>query len=362
MKRILYALVAGCAILLASCSDTQWHAKGRVEGGEGQVLLLEASHNGNWYAMDSVTLDGGESFDFAQTPVGYPDIYRLRLGDSSIYFPIDSLETVTVKTTAAGFASDYQLTGSARAEALCDIDRKIAAVVKSRGAEAAVTDSLLKRELSGMLLGDASGIVAYYIINKRVGEKPLFNPADKRDLRVIGAVANAFVQNRPHDPRTQYLSSLYLSSRKTAGSNPTDTLLVAEAPLVDFMLKDENGSPRSLSEIASHGNVVVLNFTIYSADRSPDYNRLLAALYDSYHDEGLDIVQVAIDDNQFEWVKSAKNLPWITLYAPEHERAKILMGYNVGNLPMAFVINRKGELVERVPDVTLLRGAISRHL
>lgn len=355
-------MVAGFAIVLASCSETEWHVKGSVEGGEGRALLLEASHNGNWYVMDSVFLDSGGAFDFAQPPVGFPDIYRLRLGDSSIYFPIDSLETVEVKTTAAGFASDYELTGSLSAETLCDIDRKISSVVRSGGADAAVSDSLLKRELSGMLLGDASGIVAYYIINKRVGGKPLFNPADKGDLRIIGAVANAFVQNRPHDPRTRYLSSLYLSSRKAVSPHVADTLLVAEAPLVDFMLKDENGSPRSLSEIASHGNVVVLNFTIYEADQSPEYNRLLAAIYDTYHGEGVDIVQVAIDDDQFEWVKSAKNLPWITLYAPEHERARILMGYNVGNLPMAFVIDRKGDLVERVTDISLLRGAIARHL
>lgn len=349
------------AIVLASCADTAWHVKGNVEGGEGKTLLLEASHNGNWYALDSVTLDGKGGFDISQTPVGYPDIYRLRLGDRSIYFPIDSIETVTVETTASNFADDYSLSGSVEAETLADVDRKIAAAVKSKGAQAAATDSLLKRELSGMLIADPSGIVAYYIINKRVGDRQLFDPANKSDLRVIGAVANAFVQNRPHDPRTSYLSSLYLTYRKAA-TQPTDTLIVAEAPIVDFMLKDENGSPRSLSEIASHGNVVLLNFTIYDADKSPDYNRLLASLYDTYHDQGLDIVQVAIDDDQFEWVKSAKNLPWITLYAPEHERAKILMSYNVGNLPLAFVINRKGELVERIDDASMLRTAVSRYM
>lgn len=361
MKRIIYATATSIALVLASCADTSWHVKGKVDGGEGNSIILEASHNGNWYALDSTAIGGNGEFEFAQAPVGYPDIYRLRIGDQSIYFPIDSLETVEVSASAEDFAYQYTLAGSPAAETMADVDRKIAAVVRSKGATAAASDSLLKRELSGMLIGDASGITAYYIVNKRVGDKPLFDPADKGDLRIIGAVANAFVQNRPHDPRTGYLSSMYLSYRK-AISQKTDTLLVAETPLVDFMLKDENGSPRSLSEIASHGNVVVLNFTIYDAEQSPEYNRLLATLYDTYHDEGLDIVQVAIDDDQFDWVKSAKNLPWITLYAPEHERARILMGYNVGNLPMAFVINRRGELMERIDDVTALRGAILRYL
>ena len=46
------------------------------------------------------------------------------------------------------------------------VDRKLIDVANRLGA-AAVTDSLLKRDLGTQLLSDPSGIVAYYIINKR---------------------------------------------------------------------------------------------------------------------------------------------------------------------------------------------------
>lgn len=361
MKQIFAAVALILLLGVASCSDSRWKVSGDIAGGEGRVLLLEASHNGNWYALDSVVLDASGKFELAQTPAGYPDIYRLRIGDQSVYFPIDSVESVTVSGTAGAFATDYTLAGSASADALYDVDKKIAAVVKAGGEKAVATDSLLKRELAGMLLGDPSGVVAYYIINKKVGSTAIFNPADKKDLKIIGAVANAFVQHRPEDPRTAYLSSLYLSYRKQL-SPSVDTIAVVESPLIDFMLKDENGSPRALSEIASHGKVVLLNFTIYDAERSPEYNRQLAALYDSMHDAGLDIVQVAIDEDQFEWVKSAKNLPWVTLYAPERQRAEILIKYNVGSIPATFIIDRKGDLVERVDDIGELRAAVGRYL
>lgn len=360
MKHLLPA--AAAVILTAtSCSDNHWNVGGAIAGGEGKTIVLEASHNGNWYPLDSVILGASGKFDMAQTPSGYPDIYRLRIDDQSVYFPIDSIESVTVTGSAGIFATDYTLTGSASADALFDVDKKISAVVKARGETAAATDSLLKRELAGMLLGDPSGVVAYYIINKKVGTTPIFNPENNKDLKIIGAVANAFVQHRPSDPRTAYLSSLFLSYRKKSVQT-VDTIAVVEAPLIDFMLKDENGSPRNLSEIASHGKVVLLNFTVYDAERSPEYNRQLAAIYTPLHDAGLDIVQVAVDDNQFDWVKSAKNLPWITLYAPEHKRAEILLAYNVGALPATFIIDRKGDLVERVDDLSGIRAAVNRYL
>ena len=38
------------------------------------------------------------------------------------------------------------------------------------------------------------------------------------------------------------------------------------------------------------------------------------------------------------------------------------MKYNVGRIPSTFVINRNGELVERVDDITHLPSAIARYL
>lgn len=356
---LLFVVIA--ALTAVSCSNDKWSVDGKVSDGAGKTLVLEASHNGKWYGLDSVVLDGGGRFEMSQAPTGYPDIYRLRLGGDMVYFPIDSLETVTLTASAGTFGTDYTLSGTKAAETLFEVDRKLAAAVKQCGEAALANDSLLKRELSGMLLGDPSGVVAYYIVNKRVGNTPVFNPENKRDLRIIGAVANAFVQFRPTDPRTAYLSQLYLSYRKST-VQAVDTIAVAETPLIDFELTDENGKSRRLSEIASHGKVVLLNFTIYDVERSPEYNRQLASIYNSLHDSGLEVVQVAIDDDQFGWAKSAKNLPWTTLYLPESRRAGVLMSYNVGQIPATFIIDRKGDLVERVDDIDQVRKAVGRYI
>ena len=358
------SLVAACAILLGgqSCNrSNQWTVDGRIEGADGEMMLIEASDNGRWYALDSVKLDKSGSFSYSHAAAGYPDIYRLRLGDKTLYFPIDSIEKVTVITKAAAFDSEYTLAGSTAAEMLMAVDRRVMDVVARRGVDAIATDSMLKRELGGMLLGDPSGIVSYYIINKKIGGISIFNPTNKHDLRVIGAVANAFNEFRPNDPRTAYLRNLYISNRRNDNAVP-DTIVANEIPIFEIELIDENGAARSIEKLASQGKVIVLNFTTYAADESPAFNVLLNKVYEKYHDRGLEIYQVALDDDEFQWRQTAKNLPWITVLNSQVDGSKILRNYNVTQVPTTFIINRDGELVERVADIDALPAAVAKYM
>ena len=75
----------------------------------------------------------------------------------------------------------------------------------------------------------------------------------------------------------------------------------------------------------------------------------------------MEIFQVAVDDNEAVWKESAENLPWITVYASQLERAKPLSSYNVTLLPMTFIIDKNGELAERVDDVSKLETALKKY-
>ncbi len=362
LNRYIVPAVAFIALLTAtSCGkkSNQWSIDGRIDGADGQVMLLEASDNGRWYAIDSVELTKNGSFSFSHDATGYPDIYRLRLGEKTLYFPIDSIETVTVVTNANAFDSEYTLAGSESAEMLMQVDRRVMDVIARRGAGAISTDSLLKRDLGTMLLGNPSGIVSYYIINKKIGGKSIFNPADKADLRVIGAVANAFNTYRPNDPRTSYLRNLYLSNRTVTAR---DTILANEVPIFEINLMDDRGEHHSLEQLAKQGKVILLNFTAYSADGSPAYNRELNKVYEQYHDRGLEIYQVALDDDEYQWRQAAHNLPWITVLNPQSNGSKVLMDYNVSTIPTIFIINRQGEISERVDDISALASSVAKYM
>ncbi len=345
------------ALALAACGNAdRWHVNGIIDGAEGQLLTLEGSHNGKWYVLDSIRLDASGNFDFAQEPAGYPDIYRLTIDNRSLYFPIDSINTITVNAARDDFDNQYTVSGSRSADMLQEVNEKISASIAANGIEGALNDRLMKRELSELILGDQSGVVSYYIINKKIGDSRLFNPADNADLRIIGAVANAFTNFRPEDPRTDYIKNLYLGYRY-AMSMPNDTLEVTEINYHDIKLLDEKGNSRALSDIVGKGKPVVVNFTTYAAEESPAFNIELAKAYEAGN---IEIYQVSLDTDEFMWRETAKNLPWITVLNSPKDGTRNLINYNIGALPATFIIDRAGMLSERVNDITKLRESVAK--
>ena len=218
--------------------------------------------------------------------------------------------------------------------------------------------SILKRELSNLLLENPSGIVSYYIINQKISGVPVFNPENKSDLRLIGAVANAFDIKRPTDPRTNYLKKLYISNRRTY-SRP-DTLVAPETSLIEVNLYDLKGKKHSLTEVASKNRVVLLNFTAYGDEYSPALNIEFNKIYNKYHANGLEIYQIGFDGNEVSWRNTARNLPWVIVYNSDADGPFILRSYNIGALPATYLICN-GEIRERVNE-TNLDQAVAKYM
>lgn len=361
MKNSIFFAIIATAVTITACSDSNsWTVKGDISGANDKTILVQASDNGRWYTLDSIKTGKSGKFNYSHKAAGFPDIYRLSLDGRSIYFPIDSIETVTISADTAAFDTGYTLSGSQLAENMMNIDRRIMTAVAA-GTQVA-SDEQLKRELTQQLLADPAGILSYYIINKNVGGKPIFNPVDKNDNKVIGAVANAYNIMRPADPRTSYLKRLYLSNRPRIETNePGDTLHAREIKAFEINLYDNRGTRHSLLEELGKGNIVILNFTAYAADESPAFNIALNKVYEKYHANGLEIFQVSLDDNEHVWKSTAANLPWITVLNSVADNT-VILNYNVQSLPTTYIFNRNGELVERVDDITTLDKAVAGYM
>ncbi len=347
---------------LTACDGNKFHVEGTIEGANDSVtMVLEQSSNGEWFIVDSVKVNKNGSFSVSAPAPEVPSIYQLRIGEQAICFPIDSLEHLTITAKLPNFAGDYTLAGSEHAQQLMDIDKQ------ARKFAGATTDSAAlerwKLELSKQIVADPSGIVAYYTINKYIGNKPLFDPMNDNDLRIIGAVANAFNSFRPNDPRTDYLVNLLLNGqrRRRSVNAPVDTVYADVASLIDIKLQDYNGKEYSLSQVAAQNKVVLLDFTAYAAEISPQLNKLLNDVYQAYHNRGLTIYQVSLDQDNVAWRQSAKNLPWITVYDPMGVDSKTVGAYNVNGIPTTFVI-KGGEIVERIEDATRLKSAVGKYM
>ncbi len=362
MKKAIIISLAASALMMISCeSGKKWKIDGKIENAPSAMLVVQASDNGRWYTLDTLTTDNNGGFDYSHQAPGYPDIYRLNLGDKSIYFPIDSVETVSITADANAFDTEYTVTGSVAAEMMMAVDKRIREVAAAKGYDAAASDSLLKRELGGMIIGNPAGIVSYYIINKQINGHRIFNPDNRSDNKVIGAVANAFNQFRPADPRTRYLRALYLAHRPAGTRMPVDTVHATEIGFFDISLTDNTGATHTLSDVVERNKVVVLDFTAYQADWSPAYNLTLAEAYDKYATKGFQIYQIGLDEDEFLWKQSARNLPWVTVYDPPTDGNGLLMKYNVQSLPSAYII-ANGQLVKRVTDVNQLASDVAAYL
>ncbi len=359
MKKIVLILLAVAA--LTACNGNKFHVDGTIDGASDTTLVLEQSSNGEWFIIDSVKVGKNGKFSVSADAPEVPSIFQLRLGDQSICFPIDSLDHLTLTAKMPNYARDYTIAGSEHAEQVMKIDKEAMQFASGQKSEAEL--KAWKDQLARQIVVDPSGIVAYYTINKYIGNKPLFDPLDDNDLRIIGAVANAFNSFRPDDPRTNYLVNLLLDGqrRRRTMSAPTDTVYADVATIIDIKLQDYSGKDYKLSEVAAANRVVLLDFTAYAIDVSPQLNKLLNDIYQSYHSRGLEIYQVSLDPDNVIWREAAKNLPWITVFDPMGINSQTVGAYNVNGIPTTFII-RNSEIVERVEDATRLKAAVAKYL
>lgn len=364
MKKLLITAISSVA-LLTSCTGGGWSVDGHIDNAPDRTkVAIEGLNAGIWYNIDSVEIDRNGNFSYKSSEGSpYPDIYRVSLNGKSIYFPIDSLEHITVTADAVDFGREFSLSGSDLAVAMMNVDKQINAFVAANGVEKAVTDSVFKRGLSETINNDNSGVLAYYLINKTLGDRPIFSTDNRQDVRILGAIANKFQTQFPEDPRTQYLRDRFIMARKAVGDITQRVVEADETGLIDMEFYDAAGRSRKLSDVAKEAGVTLLSFTSYAAEPSVAYNVELNRLYELFKANGIAIYQVAIDDNEVEWRNAARNLPWVAVRCTSDQAVPLLGMYNVGVIPTTFVIDRNSDLVERIDGVPAgLESAVRKHL
>ncbi len=366
MKKYLF-LMAVLATTLTACDNNVFKVEGNVEGAaDTTTLVVEYAINNQWVVADTTTTTGNGDFKFAIPAPEFPNVYRLRHGQDVIYFPIDSVESLTINTKLKAFGSDFTVKGTPQAETMARIDKE--AIEFATGKRDAAGYEAWKNDIArNVIVKDQESlksILAFYLITKRVGDKTLFDPTNPQDLKVIGAVANNYKTFLPNDPRTMLLEQTFLEAQREArrASNQGVTIEASEVALIDINLQDKNGNYRSLREVASRGNVVILCFSLLNADFSPMFNKLLNDTYSKHHAQGLEIYQVCFDDNEADWLRAAANLPWIVVRDPNTTASITLRDYNVDGVPTVYIVGRNGELVQRVDDLDHIESAVARQL
>lgn len=377
-----YLIMATALLGLASCSEKKFHVEGNITNAKDSVLYFENVGLEQVTVLDSVKLDEDGAFAFAEKQTEAPEFYRLRISDQIINVSIDSTETVTVKAQYPQMATQYEISGSDNCQKIkeltlkqIDLTKRAMAVAnnQSLGVDES-NDSILKMIRAykedvkmNYILKEPNRSYAYFALFQALGNTLIFNPrSDKDDIKLFAAVATSWDAYHPNSERGANLHNIAIEGMKNVRiaeakeASTIDMSQVETAGVIDIALADNKGQLRHLTELK--GKVVLLDFHLFSMEKSPERILLLRELYNKYHAQGLEIYQVSLDPDEHFWKQQTEALPWISVRDPQGLDSQTLISYNIQGLPDYFLITRDNALYKRAAQVKDLEAEIKSLL
>lgn len=371
------------AILLLSSCDSEGKAfriQGEVISAEYKTLYLEHRGLGGVELLDSVNLPKNGKFSFKEKAPQNPEFYQLRIEEQKLIFAVDSNETLVVKADASDLYGSSTIESSLLNDQIkdiigkqLDIKKNILSLTDQHAAKVIddITyldrlDSILynyKAYANKLILGNPSSAAAYYAVFQKIDDYLIFDPYDKKDYAMFGAVATSWNRYYPETQRTKHLydftmNALKVRKQQERQSELMENITITESTLPDISLNDVKGNKVSLSSF--NGSFVILDFTAYKADFSLQHNELLNQIYRKYNSKGLEIYQISFDSDAHYWKNAASELPWKTVYDPQSVNSSLLRTYNVRELPTTYILNREGDLIKRIERIESLERDISQ--
>ncbi|MDE6340065.1 MAG: DUF4369 domain-containing protein, partial [Muribaculaceae bacterium] len=311
----MFMLLSVSAVIFTGCSEERFKVNGEIEGGADKTVVLEKSDfHGRWIAVDSTKVASSGKFEIKSASPASPEIYRLSLDGKFIYFPVDSVETVSIVSPADRFGTDFEVSGSEQAVNMASFEKELMALDAS---DEAKREEFKKNVYSKYLKESRGNIIGYYVLTKIIDGKPLYDPENSSDARYYAAVATGFEQFRPNDPHTGMLRDVSIAGmrRKNAEKGKTRVLEAEEITLLDIDLQNEDGKNVKLSDIAGKGKKTVVIFSMMNQPESPAINLALSDLYNSFGGN-VEFYQVSFDSDHYAWRDAAKNIKWVTVIDP----------------------------------------------
>jgi len=136
-----------------------------------------------------------------------------------------------------------------------------------------------------------------------------------------------------------------LEKQKQFEANEKSTAVGAKAP--DFSAPNPEGKELALNDVL--GKVTLVDFWAAWCKPCRAENPNVLAVYNKYHDKGLNIIGVSLDKTADAWKKAIADdgLPWNHVSNVAYFNDPIAKLYNVNAIPAAFLLDENGVIVAK---------------
>lgn len=362
----LFLLLAGF-----SCNRSNVIIKGKVEGGDEQVIYLERLDVNRTTFIDSARIGKGGSFTLTAN-LEEPELFVLRYSKGGLVnLLIYPGETINLSTSDEAFGKGYSIEGSEESANIrvlveklnstrsqLDSLQEIAATIgdpdspQMQAIHDAYTQAIVNQKRFNILflVEHMSSLSSVYALYQKYDEETMVMGLQS-DLPYFKVLADSLELIYPNSSLT---TSLRADIRRreieyTQASQLNTLLEMANEPigLLDLSISDREGREITLAEY--NGKVILVLFWASENEASVNTLLQLKSTYELYHQKGFEIYAISMDNNKFRWMNAIdyNEFDWINVSELSYPDSRAALLYNVNSLPAAYLINREGDIVAK---------------
>jgi len=338
---------------------------GKISGAEGRSILVDEMGAAEFIAVDTFQVAADASFS-TSFHASHPAFYALRSASSGyitlIAAPGDSIHLEAKWDSLV----PYSISGSPDSEAILRLaleHRKVLdemALVSAQVREAAGNKNFrdIKQKLDlrfDSLLNSFHAFSLEFIkengpslanlpilYNQYGPGLPVFNPSE--DFSVYELVDSLLYPVYPDNDAVKALHQQVEAARLQIAAGEQKTWKEGDlAPA--FVAKNTKGEEISLSDFRGH--YLILGFWAAWSKPSCDQNTYLKTAWNKYHEAGLEILQVSLDDDRTLWLKtiSEDKLDWTHTSELRRWDSQIANMYHIDRIPYNILIGPDGKIL-----------------